>query len=237
MEKFNFKIGDFTIETRGDWGSSDMCVFTEIIKENCYRIDPHYFDKIKTVIDIGGHIGIFSLMCAPYVNKITTYEPSKDNFLLLKQNIETNNLQNKIIAYNTAVSDQNGTIAFYPSKASNARHTIIPPGQIIFETQGDKIEVQSITLYDAVERINFDPCFLKIDTEGGEYQILLSADKKVFENIHRIVIETHEEDGYKYNREDIIKFLNSLGYKTRWIFNWIDAPTKFTAGVLLAWKE
>ncbi len=70
----------------------------------------------KTFIDVGTHIGRFSILLANRGAKVISIEPSKDNFKQLNKNIRLNNLQNKIIALNIGCSDknENKTLYFVP---------------------------------------------------------------------------------------------------------------------------
>ena len=224
---------DYQIQLRS---SSDAGVFQEIIINNCYGIDFKWFDKIKTIIDIGGHIGIFSLFIAPYVDNIYTFEPYWQNYRLLVENVDKNNLLSKIKCYKKAVTHYEGMIDFYESKQTHVRHTIVPPGQLKFCDQGEKIVVPCISLRTIMSTIEH-PTLLKIDIEGGEYSLLFNTPEETFKNITRIVMETHHDESSLFNKDDLIKKLKSYGYKVSWKFNWKDPDYKMTTGDLIAIKE
>ena len=72
-------------------------------------------DMIKEgdiVIDIGAHIGYYTLLFSKLVGKtgkVFAFEAHPDNFTLLKQNVETNGYTN-VVVENKAVSNYNGKI-------------------------------------------------------------------------------------------------------------------------------
>ena len=68
--------------------------------------------KGDIIIDIGAGIGEFSLLASELVGprgKVVAIEPSPDDFVTLKKDLEANNCKN-VIAVNKAVSDKKGSI-------------------------------------------------------------------------------------------------------------------------------
>jgi FkbM family methyltransferase len=72
----------------------------------------NYINPNRNILEIGGHCGTSSLVYSTFLNdenKIFVYEPQKNMFNLLVQNINQNNLQNKIIPNNLGVFCYEGT--------------------------------------------------------------------------------------------------------------------------------
>lgn len=60
----------------------------------------------RNILEIGGHCGTSSIVYSSFLNnenKIYVYEPQRNMYNLLVRNINQNNLQNKIIPYNSGV--------------------------------------------------------------------------------------------------------------------------------------
>lgn len=65
-----------------------------------------YINPNKNILEIGGHCGTSSIIYASFLNegqKVFVYEPQYNLYKLLVQNINQNNLQDKIIPYNLGV--------------------------------------------------------------------------------------------------------------------------------------
>jgi FkbM family methyltransferase len=65
-----------------------------------------YIDPNRNILEIGGHCGTSTVVYASFLNpgqKIQVYEPQKNLYKLLVQNINQNGLQDKIIPHNKGV--------------------------------------------------------------------------------------------------------------------------------------
>ncbi len=185
--------------------TSDFGILNEVYVVKEYHKLLYYIKKNSIVIDIGGHIGAFSVFAAKQKEnvKVYSYEPFKDNFNLLKKNIELNNLGGKIFPFNLGVSKTKGEREFTIAENNTGGHG--------FHTVGDKkIKVKTISLKDIFVNNGIKECdFLKMDCEGAEYEIICNSQKKYLKKIKSITMEYHENG-------DIIalkKFLEKNGFK------------------------
>ena len=154
----------------------DEIAIDTMFKINCYLQGGYNIKENDTVIDIGGHIGIFSVMATLYGAKVLVYEPEKNNFEILRYNIKN---YSNIQAFNSMVSEQTGEADFYLNDSNVAGHNAFG---------GDrKIEVHSTTLESILRNVN-KVDLLKLDCEGSEYDILLSTD---LAKVQKIVMEYH----------------------------------------------
>ena len=64
-----------------------------------------YIDPNRNILEIGGHCGTSTVVYASFLDKgkIYVYEPQDKLYKLLVQNINQNNLQNKVFAFNSGV--------------------------------------------------------------------------------------------------------------------------------------
>lgn len=78
--------------------------------------DKHIIDNAPDgiVVDVGGYIGMSStgFLLENLFEKSLSFEPSPENFRLLKENIKLNGLEDRLFAYNIALSDEVGTLEF-----------------------------------------------------------------------------------------------------------------------------
>lgn len=79
-----------------------------------------------TVVDVGGYLGMSSsaFLLENIFEKAIAFEPSPDNYHLLKINIRNNHLQNRLRAFNMALSDENSELLFELSGKNFGDHRI-----------------------------------------------------------------------------------------------------------------
>lgn len=76
------------------------------------------------VVDIGAHIGYYTLMLARIVGpcgKVYAFEPDPENFTLLQRNVKENGYRN-VVLLQKAVSDRNGSATLYLSDDNSGDH-------------------------------------------------------------------------------------------------------------------
>jgi len=167
--------------------------------------------KNISVLDLGGHIGSFSIQVSKKFNgdcKIHVYEPEPSNFRQIIDNINLNNLNNNIQAFNFAVSSAAGEGALYFNPEHRGANQL--NSSLSYETK--KISVEVITLADAL--LNYDekefPEILKIDIEGSEYDALMPVPDLV-KKFRLIVGEAQKTKSH--NPRELLTFLESLGFQ------------------------
>ena len=105
METYNTKYGLITLY------KNEVYIGNEFKKGKYWDIDTmlllqEYINPNRNILEIGGHCGTSSIVYASFLNnenKIYVYEPQHNMYNLLVQNINQNNLQNKIIPNNLGV--------------------------------------------------------------------------------------------------------------------------------------
>lgn len=215
---------------------SDKFIIQEVLEDNYKYITEEDIKDIDTIVDIGAHIGVFSIFYSSFVNKIYSYEPFDENYFILQKNIEINEIKN-INSFNIAVSKSSEDRLFYQSQETNARHTLLePPFLSVYLNQKPYKIVKCTTLEEIINTNKIDKStLLKIDCEGSEYDIILNAKKELFDNIKLILIETHQDNKYKYTYEDLIKKLKEIGFSVKYIPYFQE--NEFIAGNIIARKE
>ncbi len=167
------------------------------------------------VLDIGANIGFYTLIMAKLVGdkgKVYAFEADKDNFEILKKNVEINKYHN-VVLINKAVWDKNGTIKFYVNENNTA-------GNSVDGNDGEEYnEVESIKLdeyFDENKKIDF----IKMDIEGSEGRAvkgmanILKRNKGmkiITEFCPRMLDKVGEEIGF--NAEDYLKLLKEEGFE------------------------
>ncbi|MFA5014772.1 MAG: FkbM family methyltransferase [Actinomycetota bacterium] len=202
-------IGNLKISYREE--TCDKKVIDEnLVSDIFFKGVPEYRPKQNDVIiDIGAHIGAFSILAATRVNKnnIFAIEASKDSFEYLKRNIMINNLQN-ISAFNLALTDHDGNVQLYHDLKNGNW------GDTVTRQVSDEYEVvKACTLADFMIGNKIYKCdFMKLNCEGSEFKIILSTPKEYLKKIKIILILYHLDlvDGFSEN--DLPKYLKKCGF-------------------------
>ena len=140
-----------------------------------------------TVIDIGAHHGIFTIFAAARGFQVISYEPNPINFAILKKNLIENSDLN-IELKNNAVSHESGILKFNMGKTSTTG--ALENSYRDWKRTDDNIEVHCSEINEILN--HYDKIkILKIDCEGGEYEIFNSISEKNLNKIKILFIEVH----------------------------------------------
>lgn len=189
--------------------TNDRVIFNQIWLTKTYTPKDFKIKKDNIVLDIGAHIGLFSILAAKSASngKVYAFEPAEENFKLLLENTNLNRLNN-IELIKKAVAGESGVREFALSKDDPAGHAI--PYE---ETNRQKINVQSTSLNDFLKEKDINKVdFLKMDCEGAEYEIFYSCSDETLDKIDKISMEYHNVDTGK-NVSRIKSFLEEKGFK------------------------
>jgi FkbM family methyltransferase len=196
-----------TLTMRND---GDLAIANELFLDRQYRhCEPAIKAAKHSIIDVGGHLGFFSLLAGLLNTKtpIYTYEPHIGNFELLKENLKLNRIKN-VSPKQTAVSDQAGDIKLQIS-AEDLNHSIVHA----IEPTGETQTVHATTLEKIFQKNRIVKCdLLKLDCEGSEFKIISNSPKEVFKKIDNIFLEYHDWAGAGHSSE-LKQTLINLGYK------------------------
>jgi FkbM family methyltransferase len=142
------------------------CVFNEL-QYDYYGLNQVYLSENDTVIDIGANIGMFSIYVKKKFNcNIIAFEPVLLNFEHFKKNIELNGLSlDDLELHNTAIASIGEQIINIGTPMHNSG------GSSIFYYCDTMSECKTETLH---KYINKTCTYLKVDTEGAEYDIIPS---------------------------------------------------------------
>lgn len=167
------------------------------------------------VIDAGGYIGDFSVYAAKRAinGNIYTFEPSSDNYSLIKKNVKLNKLLN-VIVYNKGLFKESEKKIFYLNKKALGSSSLFEVESSNEEYKKQIIKTIGINRFLTISNIK-KVDFLKLDCEGAEYDIIYSLFKNILKNIRCIVIEYHEYldiKGKMYTKKELIKYLKKFGF-------------------------
>ncbi len=199
------KIVKVTMRNEGDYA-----VANELFLDHQYKYCDEVIKKAThAVIDIGGHLGFFSLYASLLNSKVPIFcfEPHIGNFELLKKNFKDNRVKN-VTAKNLAVSDKIEEVDLLISE-EDLNHSTVHAIEPTDEVQ----KVQTITLEKILDRHRIGQVdLLKIDCEGAEFAILEDSPPEVLEKVSNIFMEYHDWVPGKDHRQ-LKKLLEARGFK------------------------
>jgi FkbM family methyltransferase len=212
----------------------DLGYVKHVEKENTIFVFSNNDIRLKNHIDllqIGSNVG--DLKNDPFFNQIKTenncifVEPIPRYYNELVKNYEKKCPNNKFIFLNRAVSSNNDKITiYYPSEENDFDKLpwwITQLGSINkehvknhgYEVDLNELKTTPITLNQIIEKYKIDSIeILHIDTEGHDYDILMSFDFKIqpkyiqFEHLH---MDGYSTTGKKY--EQLLHHIISKGYE------------------------
>lgn len=219
-KKINFRGKIYDISLRPD---ADESVLAEIFDWREYKAVENIIMKYDfPVLDAGAHIGLFSLYVKAFNSVVRIYalEPEEENFMLLQKNLTANRLRD-IRVFKAALAGKTGS-GELALETDSINHHLTDGDR---KNDGVKItKVRTYSLEDFMATINI-PCLglLKMDIEGGEYEVLENISLEGFEKIHNIILEYHEHSGH--NHKELENILRRNGFSVQ-IF-----PSRFEKGL------
>ena len=168
-----------------------------------------------TVIDIGAHIGYYTLLfakCVGAAGQVFAFEPMPENFALLQKNIALNHLP-YVRTLNEAVFSRAGDIT-----------VAIPPGEHLNSGSGSVyvnggsrnvlVRATSVDLFSQQSGIR--PDILKMDVEGAEFDVLMGARDTIDRFRPTMLIELHHFDG-NLAAHPVPDLLAGWNYQIHWL--------------------
>jgi FkbM family methyltransferase len=165
------------------------------------------------VADVGGYIGDFTLYAMKYLGarRVVVYEPTEENFSLLHRNIALNGFEGRVTAVPSAVGPSGEIVLNVESRDAGETHA-----SSHLYADAERRRIASVSLAELLDAHELDTVdLLKVDCEGGEYEIFPQTPDRVFDRIRNIAFEWHEVPGYAPLLDAVRAKLESVGYRLR----------------------
>lgn len=200
-------------------------LINEIFTQQRYFRPGFEIGPTDVVVDIGANMGMFALWAAPQAHqgRVICVEPTTV-FNYLDMNMALNNLTN-VERLNAAIGEDNTELEFvyYPGQTALNHRVGLRPGigdrlwtklqQWIRGFTPHTLKAPCISLERLLdERKVSRVSYLKIDCEGGEYEILRTLPSKCFQQIDRLALEFHQMSRDQDYRE-LVSILKREGYQ------------------------
>jgi FkbM family methyltransferase len=188
--------------------------FHDFLKSNPHeRGEVKFLESIAeegmNAIDIGGHIGVTTVVIAKQVGKrglVYSFEPVPEYFDILKKNLSANKLEN-VEAFQLAVTDRLETIDFYQQGGFSG----IIPEEGTNKFQANTTTIDRFLNERKAERIDL----INMDCQGSELLVLEGAKESLRKNRVKIFYEIHHASLKRLGQsvQHVVQYLQGLGYE------------------------
>lgn len=167
-----------------------------------YRPAPNH-----VIMDVGAHIGTFSLLAASKVPQGMVYavEASKETYDYLRINVHLNKFEN-IRTNHLALSNTKGS-AFLHHDDGSWGHSIMSP----LSTRGEKVLTDTLAGYidhNGIREIDF----VKFNCEGAEFPIILSTPIGVLRKVKVMLVMYHLDLARGYTLSGLLDHLKEATF-------------------------
>ena len=170
-------------------------------------------------LDVGAHIGYFSIKAAPQVGpngRVVAFEPNPETLKLLRDNVAVNHAEN-IVVEPIACTDrvQNLTLYAAPNVNTGASSLSQQNASISAGDLPRPYSVRGRPIDDVVRELNLSRVdAIKIDVEGAEVSVLRGALQTLTRFHPKIVVEVIASQlaSFQTTPEDVSSVIKSAGY-------------------------
>jgi FkbM family methyltransferase len=180
--------------------NSDQGVFNEVVLQNCYGIQPGEFANVRAVLDVGAYTGTFAYVATVLgqAPEVWCYEANPSNYADLKKAV--NDDDTAVCMFNLAIT---ATVQDSIKLSGDKNTTRVTP-------DGWPTNVASTTLEKCACNLPVEGnSVLKMDIEGGEYEVLFSSSRETLRKFSTIYLETHDSHT---KHAAMVAYLSVLGF-------------------------
>jgi FkbM family methyltransferase len=190
----NFFASDvFVSDCNVDWNSE--FILAAYLKQ---------FSKGGDFLDVGSHLGYYSALLSPLVNKVYAFEPDVRNHYNLNKSAA---IVPNMTVIPMAVSDTNGRVGFCSDGESSVSHIVDRPPSTDVKNSVDCMTIDRFVLEHEVK-----PRAIKIDIEGFDILALRGAISTAVEHQPVFLVEYNQESGRPNTWAALSDFLIETGY-------------------------
>ena len=190
------------------------------------------------IIDVGANSGLYSIFYSKLVGergKVYAFEPDKNTYSMLQENVKLNNCRN-VLTYNFALSNKESKVEMVSFNHKDLKLQGGDSFKYIKEITRDNLDADNVTMdafkLDDLEGLNIISKinFIKVDVEGAELLVLQGSINTILKHKPVIVFELSGAwtNRFNYKPYQLLVFLNELGYEMEeYDFQqWIAKPVK-----------
>jgi FkbM family methyltransferase len=192
-------------------------VGSAIRSKGCYEpeVVSVFLSHIKhgqTVIDVGAHVGQYTLFAAGIGCTVHSFEPEPKTFAILSANVAQNGLA-RVSLNQCALAQSSHSARLFSARSDNIGATSLIPNKYTSNIS-TLVSCVSLDAYLA-DHGNPEISFIKIDVEGAEMDVLRGAKSVLSHYRPQLIVEFNEpmQAASGSSCSDIVDFLRSFGYR------------------------
>ena len=197
----------------------------KIYEPNQTEIVKKYVHEGDIVIDIGAHVGYYTLLMAQLVGengKVYSFEPDPVNFQLLKKSVEINGFEN-VVLIQKAVSNITDKVKLFLGDDDSAINRIYDAK---LGDAKESIDVESVTIDEYFKENDELVNFIKIDSEGSEVKIINGMKQFLSRNQELVMMTEFFPFLIKKSGDEPNQYLKSLEKSGFSLYNILDKNEK-----------
>ncbi len=214
---------------------ADESVCAEIFKWEEYRVAAEQIRSAKhPIIDVGAHAGFFTLYARSLNQEvpIIAIEPEKNNNTAFEYHLKVNNIKGVVVVVGALVGNSGvrELILSSDSHTHRLKNEVYFSGHPLQTTRElrQKVKGYSFSELVAMHAVK-EVSLLKMDIEGGEYEVFAAWSEADFGKVHALIMEYHTLPGKTYHL--IEDQLRTAGFGVQ-IF-----PSKFDKSMGFLWAQ
>ena len=197
----------------------------KIYEPNQTEIVKKYVHEGDIVVDIGAHVGYYTLLMAQLVGKngkVYSFEPDPVNFQLLKKSVEINGFEN-VVLIQKAVSNITDKVKLFLGDNDSAINRIYDAK---LGDAKESIDVESIRIDEYFKENDELIDFIKIDSEGSEIKIINGMKQFLSRNQELVMMTEFFPFLIKKSGDEPNQYLKSLEKSGFSLYNILDKNEK-----------
>lgn len=207
--------GIFVVDCRSDLFK--MLLMNKQYEPSLVKLVLKYLDDERDVIDVGANIGFYTILFAKRLKrgKVLAIEPTLNALERLYKNVQRNNVMDKVVVFEGAVSDYIGKDQIKTLEGKEEYSTLGHWKHPSIKNENPTtLEIEVSTIDNLISRYSLEPGFMKIDVEGLEH-LVLRGSKTTIKTKRPIILSELSDPLLKENGSsslEVINFIKSFNY-------------------------
>lgn len=191
----------------------------EQFADDCY--DVHWVLGVRgeeplQVLDVGSHVGAFATNLATTRAdvRVECYEPSPESARFLRRNVAQNGVADRVAVHECALAAEAGSALLDDNSGGSVHNGLVREAHRLVagdDSPGARatISVRTTTLDRAVADAPAPFDVVKMDCEGGEYELVYASSKDSWASVQRVVMEYHPVEDQSW--DELRTWLTGVG--------------------------